>query len=363
MNAYQKKRLQWLLAGTVCAATGLYGGIRAAAQPEVTGATPEQRPGQEFRIMSAVIEDSLDTSQSDEWRGLRPGDSPFEAHVRAQYIPTVGAIFTVPVNFAIVDPGVKPPEPKTDQPATSAEQDLWEKNSKSDGFGPRGGGLGGGLGAEIGATYVGGGPVGAAYSKEKVDALQATLTNVLAKYGHKLDSVKADERVIVIVDAPGTRGPGNELNRPPRFQDGRGPGAGMRPGPPPGGGRGPDQGPPPGPGGHGPKQGPPNFDGPGQHEGPPLPGGRGPHQGPPPHEGRGHHDGPPPPPGGHGPEQGPPGGGPSETMYPTPFGMKQRFGGFLGGGQDHLLISAPKSALTAGQTKEGLASSLKIVSY
>ena len=367
MNERRKKRFQWLIVGTICVATGLYGGSVAEAGPEAPTANPQQRASDELRIMGAVIEDSLDATQSGEWRGRRPGDSPFEAHVRVQYIPTVGAVFTVPVNFAIVDPGEKQPEVKAEKQADGAAQDLWEKNSQRDGVGPHGGGLGGGGG--LGESYMADGPIGPAYSKEKVDALKSTLTEVLAKYGCKLENVKSDERVIVIVEAPGKRAQHAGLYPPPRFQEGRRPGEAMRQGPPPpGGGHGPQQGPPVGPGGRGPQQGPPQFDGRGPHDGPPPPlDGRGPHQGPPPFEGRGPQDAPPPARDGRGRQQGPPqfdGQGPPPAAG-TGENMRPPFGGPRGpgAGQDHLLISAPKAALTAGQTKEGLEASIKVVSY
>jgi hypothetical protein len=80
----------------------------------------------ELKIMSKVLEASLDASNIQEWHGYGIGYSAFESKVKSEYIPTVGAIFSINVNFPIVKPDEKPEEAKT---GSSQADDLWEQMS------------------------------------------------------------------------------------------------------------------------------------------------------------------------------------------------------------------------------------------
>ena len=81
----------------------------------------------ELRTMSRVIEESLDESALRDWQGTSVGTSFFEPKVRAQYIPTVGAVFTLSVNFPIVEPEEVEENIDDEEPATD---DLWERVSR-----------------------------------------------------------------------------------------------------------------------------------------------------------------------------------------------------------------------------------------
>lgn len=203
--------------------------------PEPTLAQQQQRD--ELRIMSSVIEESLDRAGLDAWRSLHPGASPFESIVKAEYIPTVGALFRISVNFPLAKPAEEGFAAAA-KPNSDDAPDLWEKHSRP--VGGMGGGMvmGGSAGAGRGnhhggnpaggrsETYGGGmgsrgegqldptGPVpqngayslelliATPYSAEKVDRLKFALSEVLARYGARLNCVQPDERILLLVESP-----------------------------------------------------------------------------------------------------------------------------------------------------------------
>lgn len=80
------------------------------------------------------------------------------------------------------------------------------------GFGGGGGGGGGGFGGGGGGGFGGGGGWGGAYSAfgagpqeynpEKVQTLRNALIEALAKYGHRMESLAAEDRVLILVTGP-----------------------------------------------------------------------------------------------------------------------------------------------------------------
>jgi len=97
------------------------------SQPDVF--TQEKSPTieQELSIMSKVLEASLDSRLLKDWHGPWPGRSAFDSRIESDYIPTVGAIFTINVNFPVVKPEDESADPVS---STSEPDDLWEKMSK-----------------------------------------------------------------------------------------------------------------------------------------------------------------------------------------------------------------------------------------
>jgi hypothetical protein len=78
----------------------------------------------ELKIMSKVLEASLDATADEDWFGQGFGYSAFESKIKSEYIPTVGAIFTINVKFPIVKPEVE----SADLESVGAEpDDLWDR--------------------------------------------------------------------------------------------------------------------------------------------------------------------------------------------------------------------------------------------
>lgn len=73
---------------------------------QTTAAYEESSTGiaKELEIMSKVLEASLDSSGIEDWHASSIGYSAFQSKIKREYIPTVGAIFTIDVNFPIVKP-------------------------------------------------------------------------------------------------------------------------------------------------------------------------------------------------------------------------------------------------------------------
>ena len=201
----------------------------AAAQPAEAD-TGVDLDGQ-LAIMAKVVESSLDESGLGSWKGLPaqiPGLGPA---VTSQYVPTVGAIFTIPVTFLIVEPPAEAPGREGPKPDT----DLWEKFLNESGGdrdpvevprnldqledrlrteelvlsnpeSPRLGYEAPDSGDEVAKQFlnwlpeVAGQPL--TYDGDRVTRLRETLVSTVAKYGHRLSGVPPEERVIVIVEAP-----------------------------------------------------------------------------------------------------------------------------------------------------------------
>ena len=73
---------------------------------QTSGMCEEGSPSidEELKTMSNVLDASLDSSGIEDWHASSVGYSAFESKVSGEYIPTVGAIFTINVNFPIVKP-------------------------------------------------------------------------------------------------------------------------------------------------------------------------------------------------------------------------------------------------------------------
>jgi len=206
---------------STAAARGQYGRTIAidtdARLPAFAG--PPDPGDAEVRTMAKVIEDSIDQSGLKDWQGSTHDNLLFGPTIRSQYVPTVGAIFTVPVNFRISEP--EPVEAETPQRDDDAE-DLWAKH------------------AEGGET-----PLSRLFSVEqeaenqtarvllrgkrvtfslpesepeydpaKLDAMRRAIIQALAQYGHHLKRVAEEERILVILEAQSPlRAPGPEQVR------------------------------------------------------------------------------------------------------------------------------------------------------
>ena len=209
--------------------------------------TEEPDPAREVSIMSRVLEESLNRSAlAKDWQGIPIGTSVFEPVIKAQYIPTVGAIFSFSVNFPLKKPPAIPQVPEEKSKDREEDKDLWEKFTKEpetpldgealkkeienrithtldknmtqlkvdvhklqemtplppgqsapDPSMPMGGPMPGFEGnvLDIMARTT-------AYDKEKVDVLRKTILNTLAQYGHRLKSLKDSERVLVVIECP-----------------------------------------------------------------------------------------------------------------------------------------------------------------
>ena len=109
-----------------CAVSAVCG---VAILSQLSAACEENSKGiaKELEIMSKVLEASLDSSGIENWHASSFGYSAFDSKIKREYIPTVGAIFTIDVNF----PVAKPEEDvtKADEEA-SVSQDLWERMAK-----------------------------------------------------------------------------------------------------------------------------------------------------------------------------------------------------------------------------------------
>ncbi len=221
---------------------------------------------EESQIMAKVLEESIDNAGIEDWKAMNVARFPtFDGtfgqfgHIHTRYIPTVGVIFTVPVGFPLRSTAKYSETDDDTKPDTS---DLWKKHQRSsakydvrfnkmtattdkDGdvriissepivireteisksdkgksstaiaiaspngevlFGGSGGGAGsfggGGAGAFGG---IGGARIAIAqqeYDEEKVAAFRGTLIETIAEYGHRIEHLPADERVIVIVESP-----------------------------------------------------------------------------------------------------------------------------------------------------------------
>lgn len=103
--------------------------IVACARAAQSDDKPEAKSNEEdilkqVRTMARVIEDSLEHADIGRDRPMRLGGP---GHVRGDYIPTVGAIFTVHVPFPIVDRSEEELAPAEE---SAKEMDLWERNAR-----------------------------------------------------------------------------------------------------------------------------------------------------------------------------------------------------------------------------------------
>lgn len=163
---------------------------------EMDAASQTQAAENEVQTMAKVIEDAVNQTGLKGWQGSPEDLALFGPLVRTQYIPTVGVIFTIPVNFPITE--VRLPE----LPAKSTDQDLWEKHSgtglrqlKVDGFGIPS------ITADV-VVYGQSASGKHAYDPETLRTFRGAIIETLAKYGHRMAHVEKSERILVVVEAP-----------------------------------------------------------------------------------------------------------------------------------------------------------------
>lgn len=107
------------------------GALRAvwAGLPEPS---PQPELQKEIGIMARVIEESLDAADWGKGGGWRSRGLPGGPEgVRGEYIPTVGAIFTVRIGFPLSPPKADEKLPSADDKAKS--DDLWERSANGGG--------------------------------------------------------------------------------------------------------------------------------------------------------------------------------------------------------------------------------------
>jgi len=157
----------------------------------------------ELETMARVVEDSITQAGLKDWQAPVAGLDIFEPLTKAQYIPTVGAIFTLGVNFCITEPQA----PKAQPELPSAPEDLWEKYSVAPAPGsPAREAITSALTKTLGSLQIGVTTASqsgnAGYNAEKVRMLRQSVVAALAKYGHRIEHVKESERILVVVEAP-----------------------------------------------------------------------------------------------------------------------------------------------------------------
>lgn len=195
-----------LMVVVISVAGGLGWDSPAAAQ-ERAMSSPALRE-HELQTMSKVLEESLDESGLKDWKSISVGFSPFQPLVRAQYLPTVGAIFTVPVSFPLIEPAPKPPEKETPE-EEEEEPDLWEKHAGE----PLAPGLPlpdwfrekivvRGSDLPLLPSYQAAPDADSqpGYDEAKVQELRRVLIETLARYGHRMEHLSDKERILLVVE-------------------------------------------------------------------------------------------------------------------------------------------------------------------
>ena len=181
----------------------------------VTGAagqttpTEEAKSAKEVTIMSRILEKKL----SDELKDDVIRASMFQRGVQGFYVPDVGALFFVDVKFAVAEPPEEEEEKKKEE-----RDDLWDQFEREVEGRPIRGPVGMYGGGGFGGFFYGDSPAGpqgyyglalnprpAGVDKAKVQLLKSTIFEVLARYGQRIETLKVDERIIIVVSgASGT---------------------------------------------------------------------------------------------------------------------------------------------------------------
>lgn len=199
------------------------GGFAPAQLPPPQDAAELDR---ELGIMAKVIEDSLDRSGLEGWHWVRGSVSAFEPRVKYEYYPSIGAVFTIPVSFPVIDHSADA-EPEN-APEPPKEPDLWERHSRAE---PETietapleipDSLPGIIAESITqavttATEFAVDPWGTKYHRyevhgsqnydeSKLNQLRLVLLEAVAKYGYRIEHLPADEKIVLAVEAPGGRG-------------------------------------------------------------------------------------------------------------------------------------------------------------
>ncbi len=203
----------------------------------------------DVRTMALVLTESLQRADFINDGPHVAGASPFDDRIDSTYIPTVGVVFNVPVRFPIVEPREPAPEPA--EPKFNPDEDLWERfRSRNDSRDTARERMSDAGREEVRVRVEGqqdeqvierreierrdrpepaldrpgrldpwGNPytfmVGVdrePYDAAKVEALRNVVIETLAKYGHRMDDVPADERILVVIDAP--RSPRSHQRKP-----------------------------------------------------------------------------------------------------------------------------------------------------
>ena len=177
----------------------------------------------EAGVMARVIEDSLDQSGLEGWHATLSAATPFEPRVKSQYLPGVGVVFTIPVKIPLIDRS----SAQDDSAGAESEDtdDLWEKHSSATGPASEGlqaspgmgfpPGMMPGMGAGMGIIP---GPTGGAfpwmrrsktpptespgepYSPVQFETLRKTLLEAIARYGYRMESLPADESILLVAE-------------------------------------------------------------------------------------------------------------------------------------------------------------------
>ena len=244
----------------IAAGTALTLGVLIA--PVVIHAQDDGNDGihDQLPIMTKILEASIGKDSIDH----RLHSSVFDSKIRAEYIPTVGAIFTIPINFPL-----HPSEDEEgDEPEEAFDDDLWEHFSDSSKNASSAATV---LSSQLATvfssqvkdlmalevldaeeklekyrdalgddahvheqhedpaeqhlesvrSYLGDIPLlgvlergvfsrsmggGKPYDPVKVSTLTHTIIQTMAHYGHRLKSLPNAERVLVVLEAPGPKG-------------------------------------------------------------------------------------------------------------------------------------------------------------
>lgn len=228
-----------ILSLVIVAGAAMISNVASAQEEE------EEAPSidQELRIMSRVLSESL-AEEIGGPRAMFAGASPFDSKVRGSYIPTVGAIFTVQVNFPIRK---TEEEEAVGESSEDENEDRWEhfsqRSQRPRSFTARGGLSAGGQrdsiiielderreeGRRPGTTeaYFGAAGVysdalgmyalakfvGPQYDAQRVEQLRRRIIETLAKYGHRMTSVENSDRILVVVEAPAASSGGRSYRR------------------------------------------------------------------------------------------------------------------------------------------------------
>jgi hypothetical protein len=205
---------------------GLLTAVLAWAALGAAQVPPPQSAGdldRELRIMARVIEESLDRSSLQGWHWVRGSASAFEPRVRHEYIPTVGAIFSVSVSFPLIDRSLD--QQPADDPTPEKEPDLWEKHEKessqdahqeeftffdapadvaaviSESVTEAMEGVNEAFTGVFGKKDITRTVTVRPYDEQKVNELRRVLIGAVAQYGYRIEHLPPDEKVILAVES------------------------------------------------------------------------------------------------------------------------------------------------------------------
>ncbi|MBN2307809.1 MAG: hypothetical protein JXR94_02490 [Candidatus Hydrogenedentes bacterium] len=184
----------------VWAGAALGMGLSAFAQAGAAGAAgATAKVGEELCTMAMVLEDSVDLAGLEHWRGVEHEMSS-PSFISARYVPTVGAILTIPVGFYLTEQ-----ETPHREAASGTAEDLWEKNRAVASGPPPPPGSAWVESIELlmdGEGWPFSGEESIPYDAEMVAEFREAVVGALAQYGHRMTHVADSERILVIVEAP-----------------------------------------------------------------------------------------------------------------------------------------------------------------